>query len=68
MSLNQETQLSGTHAADDISKPFGATTKASGKCASGDRPRRKKTAVAEHMKYHKPTSKRRALKVRQRDT
>lgn len=40
-----------------------ATVNTGGEGASKERPKKKKVVATEHMKYHKPTSKRRALKV-----
>lgn len=58
MSRNQETELlSARHAGEGLVDGV-ATSKVGGKVG-----KRKKVAVAEHMKYHKPTAKHRALKV-----
>lgn len=58
MSRNQETELPPARHAGEGLVDGAATAKVGGKVG-----KRKKVAVAEHMKYHKPTAKRRALKV-----
>lgn len=63
MSLNQEGMELAPHAADGL-LPLASTAK----MGVGDRGRKRKgagrgPAVLAHMKYHKPTTKRRALKV-----
>lgn len=65
MSLNQESEVLAPHAGGGL-LPHGDATSIGGEGASRERPKKKKVAVAEHMKYHKPTSKRRALKVKWR--
>lgn len=67
MSHNQETDLLAPHAADGLIHTNGATVKIGGSGVSGEKSKtkkKKKGAGGEHMKYHKPTSKRRALQVR----
>lgn len=62
MSRNQESELLAPLAGGGL-LPHGDGTGTGGEGAARERPKRKKVAVGEHMKYHKPTSKRRALKV-----
>lgn len=68
MSHNQETEVLAPHAADGlIHNAHGATANmgSSSKAVPGEMSKRKsKKKAGEHMKYHKPTSKRRALQVR----
>lgn len=66
MSHNQETDLLAPHAADGLIHTNDATAKIGGGGVSGEKSKtkKKKRAGGEHMKYHKPTSKRRALQVR----
>lgn len=68
MSGNQETELLAPHAADGLVHAHGVTTNVGSgrKGVPGERykMKSKKKAGGEHMKYHKPTSKRRALQVR----
>lgn len=70
MSHNQETDLLAPHAADGLIYTNDATVKmgGSGNGVPGEKSKhkkkKKKAAGGEHMKYHKPTSKRRALQVR----
>lgn len=61
MSLNQETELLAPHAESGLVQPQDANAKTNGR---DQRPKKRKVAAAEHMKYHKTTTKRRALKVR----
>lgn len=68
MSHNQETELLAPHAADGLVHAHGATAVnvgSGGKGLPGEVSKRKikKKTGGEHMKYHKPTSKRRALQV-----
>lgn len=72
MSHNQETDLLAPHAADGLIQTNDATVKmgASRNGVLGEKSknkRKKKKGAGEHMKYHKPTSKRRALQVRPLD-
>lgn len=67
MSHNQETDLLAPHAADGLVHTHDATANMGSdrKGMPGETSKRKKKkAGGEHMKYHKPTSKRRALQVR----
>lgn len=68
MSHNQETDVLAPHAADGLLQTNDATVKIGGSenGVQGDKPKGKKNkkgAGGERMKYHKPTSKRRALQV-----
>ncbi len=67
MSHNQETELLAPHAADGLIHTHDATAKIGGRGGGlpGDNSKTKKKAATDHMKYHKPTSKRRAIQVRQ---
>lgn len=68
MSQNQETDLLAPHAAEGLIQTHDSTAKMGGdmKGGSGEKPKKKKSAGGDRMKYHKPTSKRRALQVRKR--
>ena len=65
MSHNQETELLAPHAADGLIHAHDATGKMGGGGGiPGDKSKTKKKKTArDHMKYHKPTSKRRAIQV-----
>lgn len=68
MSRNQETDLLAPHAAEGLIQTHDATAKMGGDMKGGpaEKPKKKKSVGGERMKYHKPTSKRRALQVRKR--